>query len=259
MYKTHFSYFGGSGGFFALWHILLATEYNCDFRTDEEFYTPIYNLNAYNDIRGDSWPAHYNLPTSTEILDIEIQQELLANPSWQNIIDCVIADRAKPEITKDDVYKRQWAVSKDRMKWKHSEVLPNNNLTSKCSYSHKLFYQWNPTVHQLKEGNYDKKILIYTDYDTQMMLAKNKNAWIYGPGKSPVRPYSTKYNGLDVFHEVVEIAEHATHTVLLQDIVKTKGQALLDAFDTDTTILNYTHNDMWLNLHTNEEKQRLFQ
>jgi hypothetical protein len=109
----------------------------------------------------------------------------------------------------------------------------------------------------IKEGNYDKKILIYTDYDTHMMLAKNKNAWIYGPGKLPVKQYNAKYNGVNVFHEVLEIAEHATHTVLLQDIVKTKGQALLDAFDTNTNILNLTHNDMWLNLHTNEEKQRL--
>jgi hypothetical protein len=197
------------------------------------------------------------LPTSTEDLDIEIQQELLANPSWQNIVERVIEDRTRPEITKDNVYRRQWAVSKDRKKWKRSEVPPNNNLTSKSAYSHKLFYQWNPTVHQLQEGNYDKKILIYTDYDTHMMLAKNKNAWIYGPGKLPVKQYNAKYNGVNVFHEVLEIAEHATHTVLLQDIVRTKGQALLDAFDTDTNILNLTHNDMWLNLHTNEEKQRL--
>ena len=206
--KAHLSYFGGSGGFFALWHLLLGTEYRGDFRTDEEFYTPIYNLNAYNDIRGDSWPAHYGLPTSTDDLNTEIQQELLAN--------------------------------------------------SKASYSHKLFYQCAPTVHELQEGNYDKKILIYTDYDTQDMLAKNKNAWRYARDYDFAgRARTTEYEGLTVFYAVAEIAEFSTHTILLQDIVKTKGQALLDAFETNTNILNLAHNDMWLNLHTNEEKQRL--
>lgn len=256
--KAHLSYFGGSGGFFALWHLLLGTEYRCDFRTDEEFYTPIYNLNAYNDIRGDSWPAHYGLPTSTDDLNTEIQQELLANAGWQNIVERVIEDKTRPELTNEDVYKRQWAVSKDRKKWKQSEVAPNNELTSKASYSHKLFYQCAPTVHELQEGNYDKKILIYTDYDTQDMLAKNKNAWRYARDYDFAgRARTTEFEGLTVFYAVAEIAEFSTHTILLQDIVKTKGQALLDAFETNTNILNLAHNDMWLNLHTNEEKQRL--
>lgn len=147
--KLHFSYFGGSGGFFALWHILLGTEYNCDFRTDEEFNQPIHNLNAYNNIRGVSWPAYYNLPSHIDDLPLEIQQELKANSDWRDIVESIMHDRAKPDMTKDDVYKRQWTVSKDRKRWKSSEVPPNNDLTSKGNYSHKLFYQCNPTVHHL--------------------------------------------------------------------------------------------------------------
>jgi hypothetical protein len=253
MHKAHFSYFGGSGGFFALWHILLGTDFNCDFRTDKQFYKQLENKNAYNDIRGSSWPAYNNLPESIDALPMSIQQELDTNNGWHGIVERVIEDRTKPAITNEHVYKQHWTVSKDRKDWKKTEVTPNNELTSKSVYNHKLFFECNPTVHQLQEGNYNKKILLYTDYETQDMLAKNKNAWIHPPGN--VR--TADYNGINVYYRVAEIAKHATHTILLQDIVKTNGQALLNAFDTNTNVLNLSHNDMWLNLHTNEEKQRL--
>ena len=61
-------YFGGSGGFFALWHILLGTEYNCVLTNTNQ---------AYEDIKGESWPAISDLPATIRELPNEIQEELV--------------------------------------------------------------------------------------------------------------------------------------------------------------------------------------
>ena len=57
-------YFGGSGGFFALWHLILGTDYKCHFLS---FKTLKQRQIDYEIIKGIDWPDNlddaYNLFT----------------------------------------------------------------------------------------------------------------------------------------------------------------------------------------------------
>ena len=255
-------YFGGSGGFFALWHILLGTDYNCVLTNTNQ---------AYNDIKGQQWPAISELPATILELPDEIQEELTNNQEWKLIVEQTMENRnSGPRSINSKFYKPQWSVNEDRSRWKETEKWPTNQLTQKSSFKNKLFFHCNPTAEDMiADGN--KKILLYTDIETQVMLAKSKNAWAYAKGKnawtyfdknieefeSVKTPQTTKFNGCEVYHRVAKLAEYTDYQVKLQDIVTTQGQALLDIFGLTINENNVYHNNKWLNLHTDEEKGRL--
>lgn len=259
-------YFGGSGGFFALWHILLGTDYYCCLTNADQ---------AYNDIRGQSWPEISELPTTIfDLLDI-VQEELTNNQEWKAIVEEIIENKnseewksileqsmennnSGPRSTNSSFYKSQWDVSKDRSRWKETEKWPNNKWTQKSNFPNKLFFHHNPTVEDIR-ADCNKKILLYTDIETQTMLAKNKNAWVYsGLSREEMElkgiKQTTKFNNIEVYYKVDEIAKYTDYQIRLQDVVSTQGQALLDVFDSTINESNIYHNNMWLNLHTNEEK-----
>lgn len=250
-------YFGGSGGFFALWHILIGTDYSCVLQDTDHDYDQ-----AYNDIKGPDWPAISELPATIFDLPDIVQEELTNNQEWKLIVEGIIEnnDSGRRPIN-SSLYKSQWNISKDRSRWKKTEKPPENLLTQKSSFKNKLFFQCNPKLEDMMTAG-NKKILLYTDIETQIMLAKNKHAWIYY-GKnieefeSVEKPQTTKFNGYEVFHEVDKIAEYTDYQIRLQDVVNTQGQALLDIFNEKVNEDNIFHNNMWLNLHTNEEKGRL--
>jgi len=250
-------YFGGTGGFFALWHILLGTDYNCVLRnTDQE----------YNDIKGSAWPALSELPATIFNLPDIVQEELTNNQEFKLMVEQTMENRTmenrnSPRSIDSKFYKPQWSVNEDRSRWKETENWPKNLLTQKSSFKNKLFFQCNPFAEDIIADS-NKKILLYTDIETQVMLAKNKHAWIYR-GKtieefeSVKNPRTKKFNGFEVFHEVDKIAKLTDYQIRLQDVVNTQGQALLDIFDLTINENNMHHNNMWLNLHTDEEKGRL--
>ena len=122
----------------------------------------------------------------------------------------------------------------------------------------KLFFHHNPAAEDMIADS-NKKILLYTDIETQTMLAKNKNAWVYcGLSIEEMElkeiKKTTKFNNNEVFYKVDEIAKYTDYQIYLQDVVATQGQALLDIFGSTINQNNVQHNNMWLNLHTNEEK-----
>ena len=237
------SYFGGSGGFFALWHILLSTDYRCSLGQHNWH-------NSYNDIKGEDWPE---LPSVTDFPDSMVE-ELSSNSNWQEIVDNLV-DSFKPLTNNSLTYQQHWNI-KDRSRWKSTEIWPENDVTQKSDYKHKLFFVCNPSVRDvLLEA--DKKILLYTDYDTQDLLSKNKNAWKHINGFNPTKSKTTKFNGCEVYYEVAEIAEYTDYQVKLQNIVTSQGQALLDIFDVTINDSNISHNNMWLDLHIDEERKRL--
>jgi len=259
-------YFGGSGGFFALWHILLGTDYYCCLTNADQ---------AYNDIKGQSWPAISELPATIFDLPDIVQEELSNNQEWKLIVEEIIENRnseewksilehsmennhSSPRSINSSFYKSQWNVSEDRSKWKETEQWPNNECTQKSSFKNKLFFHHNPTAEDMITDS-NKKILLYTDIETQTMLAKNKNAWVYcGLSIEEMElkeiKKTTKFNNHEVFYRVDEIAKYTDYQIYLQDVVATQGQALLDIFGSTINQNNVQHNNMWLNLHTNEEK-----
>lgn len=242
-------YFGGSGGFFALWHILLGTDYSCVIERNDR---------SYNNIRGLDWPTLQDIPASIDDFPVEIQQEIIDGDNQELIKKIIENKNGSPRSVDSIFYKKHWNINKDRTKWKSTEKWPENDLTQNSSFNNKLFFNCNPSREDILE-DCDKKILLYTNYEIQTMLARNKNAWIYiDKNHNKVKKQKTlKFNGLEVYHEVAEIAKYTDYEVKLQDIVKTQGQALLDIFNMTINENNIYHNNMWLNLHTNEEKGNL--
>lgn len=252
--NAQLNYFGGSGGFFALWHILLGTDYSCVLQNHEY---------AYNDIKGPDWPAISELPATIFDLPDIVQEELTNNQEWKLIVEQTIENRknGSPRCINSSFYRSQWDVSEDRSKWKSTEKMPLNDLTQKSSFKNKLFFHCNPELEDMMTAG-NKKILLYTDIETQMMLAKNKHAWMYFEKSIEEfelikNPQTTKFNGCKVFHKVAKFAEYTDYQIRLQDVVNTQGQALLDVFGLTINENNVHHNNMWLNLHTDEEKRRL--
>jgi hypothetical protein len=225
------SYFGGSGGFFALWHILLGTDYRCSLGKRSW-------LNSYINIKGEDWPELPSvkdwpeLPSVTDFPDSMVE-ELRLNPNWQEIVDNLV-DSFNPLTNNSLTYQQHWNI-KDRSRWKSTEIWPENDKTQKSDYKHKLFFVCK----------------------TQYLLAKNKRAWKYGHGHDTATIRTTKFNGCKVHYEVAKIAEYTDYQVKLQDIVTSQGQALLDIFDVTINDSNIFHNNMWLDLHIDEERKRL--
>src|SRR5210317_1775382 len=88
-------YFGASGGFFALWHILLGTDYNC-FLTDSD--------QGYEDIKGESWPAISDLPATILELSDKMQEELTINKEWKLIVEQTMKNRNNGPRSINDIF-----------------------------------------------------------------------------------------------------------------------------------------------------------
>ena len=64
------------------------------------------------------------------------------------------------------------------------------------------------------------------------------------------------FEGTQVFGEIAKYTQ-ADLYVKLQDIVATRGGAILEPLGYTVTQQNREHNAMWLSKHTNEERRRL--
>jgi hypothetical protein len=77
----------------------------------------------------------------------------------------------------DNIFNKQWNIS-DVSKWKETETWPDNTATLESNLSNKIYYICNHIEDiALYSG---KKILLYTDFETQWYLAKTKQvAWFF--------------------------------------------------------------------------------
>lgn len=77
----------------------------------------------------------------------------------------------------ETIFERQWNITV-QASWKKQETWPNNSLTRSSSFLNKIFFYCNPTHDDFY--NFDgKKIVIYTDFDTQIALCKAKHAGMF--------------------------------------------------------------------------------
>lgn len=72
---------------------------------------------------------------------------------------------------------RQWSIT-DHSTWKDTEVWPDNTATKLMPNDPKIFFYCNPTV-EFWQSITESKLLVYTDFQSQLLLAKFKKAWIY--------------------------------------------------------------------------------
>ena len=243
------NYYGGSGGFLALWILLLGSKYRCKFNTPEDL---------------------------------------------------------------EAIFSRHWAVQ-DPKQWKNSEVWPSNSLTQNSNSTHKIYYHCNPSEDEWRwdEELGKTRILLYTDFETQIQLSEFKNAFVncgrtttdvyplspfvnyYNDIKDPAWPEIQSFNDIyklptAIYNEVCETL-HITETyvedlldkdrvmfngeyvwkdlpeklksaevvVKLQDIVKSNGNALLNKVGSETNDKVQYFISQWLGLHSIDLQKRI--
>lgn len=239
-------YFGASGGFFALWHILLGTDYRCRF---SGLPTRTMIESQYNILRGADWPVHINDAT-IDTVDAEFWEEI---ERLQNVYNSYSSIQ--------DIYKHHWDIT-EKPKWKATEIWPDNDETKQANIDKKVFYYCNPKEKDWEEHSNDYRIILYTDLDLQILLAKNKCAWYFfqgGPTQEKIKQIkndSTWLDGTQVYGPLAKFTQ-ANLYVKLQDLVITKGGSILEPLGCAVTQQNLEHTTLWLNLHDEEERKLL--
>lgn len=246
--NVHLFYHGGSGGFYSLWHILLCTSYECSFIFDKK--SKDWAKNKYSAIRGDGWPA--TCPKQIADFSSDTRNEIDIN-GWVETFETMINIEGSPTLTLEEIYGSHWNIS-NQGSWKTTEVWPNNVVTNYGDYKNKIFFTCNPTNLDIEKSKADLNILLYTDIKTQTAMASAKNAWVFFNNQIKDTDTETSIlNGDEVYYKVYEHHNLVHHTIKLQDIVKSQGQALMSLLGATITEKNKAHNNMWLNLHTTEQ------
>ena len=230
-------YEGASGGFYALWHLLLGTDLKCTFNGHDT------HISRYQEIRGDDWPI--DLSSSLDNVSQHILDEITGfNFKFNNF-----------EL--DAVYNRHWDVL-EKSKWKDSEVWPSNEATSQSDIVNKLYFYCNPNEEDFHRHKHDIKLYLYTDIKTQVTLARNKHAWGWWKKDSDDRVIPVMYMDDDmVYAPVCQKSNLADHMIRLQDIVISNGEELLTLVGGTIGDKNRSHNEMYLNLHSPQERKLL--
>lgn len=157
------------------------------------------------------------------------------------------------------VFDKQWNIT-DPAAWKLLETWPDNHATSAAATDlHKLFFHCNGgTPWKTHTGN---KILLYTDIDTQLSLARYKHAWCFHPsflqGRDPeymrnqVLTQTTNLDGHWVWHQIADVWDTADQCIRLQDLV-TNCPKVLASLGIEYTVHHEQFIKHWLRLHTPE-------
>jgi len=238
-------YIGGSGGFYALWHLLLGTDAQCNW---SGYTYPDEAQKAYNCIRGSDWPDY--LPENFSDLPINVQQEIEQFGKTQELTNLV--------PNRHEIYNTHWDI-KNKNKWKVTEIWPDNDSTYTSNIENKIYFYCNPKTADFHKHKHDLKILLYTDIRTQTTLARNKHAWKWFDGKAGDDNIieTMMYKDQLVSKSVCTTAHLVDHSIKLQDVVRTTGNALLELVGSTSNNYNHDHNTQWLNLHTQEERKLL--
>lgn len=237
-------YYGASGGFFCLHLLLLTGQYDCKFERDLKF---------------------------------------------------------------NQIFQSQWDITSHKL-WKSSEVWPDNNATVASNITNKIYYTCNNELEFTKFSG--KKIVVYTDIDTQYYLAQTKRAyWFYSidimnhnlaekyniiKGKDwpscnsneqfnklpkwiidecinefnfgiylidipTVESISISHNNERIYTKLKTLIESTEIDILVkyQDLIKTNGEVLFDQLGITGNPQCKEFVDMYLQLHTDEQKMHL--
>jgi hypothetical protein len=233
-------YFGGSGGFYALWHILLGTKFKCEFASKKLI------LENYETIKGSGWPK--NLPENYAELTEDILKEMrLLN----NLFFYQKYYKLLPKI-----YEIHWNINNIE-NWKKTEIWPLNEETKTSCYNNKLFFYCNPSIEDYTLHKNDFQILLYTDWDTQKQLAFFKKAHGFNHEDVDLNNYNTITYCKQKVDYKLENFLSADLVLKLQDIIKTSGQSLLEPLNYKIKQDNIDHNKFWLSLHNDYLKNLL--
>ena len=148
-----------------------------------------------------------------------------------------------------------WKIS-NNLNWKNHEIWPNNLKTSEYQTNKiKLYHHCNDDINwQLHQGT---RVLLYTDLETQLALAKYKNAWIYNPTANldtnklefELRKNAVDINGEKCFYRLADTIKNADIVIYLQDFITTPDHEL-SKLDLKLNKKIQELIDHWISLHS---------
>ena len=264
-------YSGGSGGFYLLHYILLFKKHWCNFHHSAEFNLKLLDVvsrqypesklnklrlteQAYNNCAAADWPdyQHYYHNYPQGIADSVVAELKNLHQQWAYNVSALPGGF---DLEFDLIRQHQWNVDV-AANWKHNEHFPVNDITAQSNLSdrpHKVFFTCNFIDEWLKYPG--KKVVIYTDIQSQLELSKSKKSFIYNTfGDEEAEQRSKKmiefalpYNEHTVFKPVVEQAlPAADHVIYLQDLIRNPEQVL----NIDITQQHKDFTQQWLGLHS---------
>jgi hypothetical protein len=171
---------------------------------------------SYENIRSSQWPEYdwyfkNGNNNNDELIAAEIQwaQNPEVVPGWFD---------QQFEL----IHSHQWNI--DPNWWKSTEVWPDNEntLMSKCvDRPYRIFFTCADVNQWLSLPG--KKIVLFTDVETQLRLAMYKKAWVYPVTFSGIKKalrVSKKHKNFNVSRLTSDALVYAEESVYLQDFVK---------------------------------------
>ncbi len=160
----------------------------------------------------------------------------------------------------------------NRIYWKSTEQRQDYEGTLLIRDARRVFLHVNPTQEIIDSVRPTTRVCIYTDFVTQRTLARNKRAYWYW-NKYSEEELAEVDAHLDIFarlagrlmlydYELVtdkayNLITESDVAVKLQDIIKTDGDALLKplGLTTNTAVIDFVQ--LYLSLHSDEERALL--
>lgn len=231
-------YTGASGGFYLLHYLLLfrqhwcaleypgALQYIAQHGSPAQKHQLRLSSSAYADCAGASWPAYaeYNqlYPDIPEPARSEL--ETLHN-AWATNVDYIDQGfDTKLQL----MLNQQWNIQSAGA-WKQNEVWPCNSTTlaEPAPRPHKIFFTCiTPNTSDQFLDFPGKKILIYTDLRSQLLLARAKNAGWFANGKQLTTTQIKKFmrlaftaNDHKIYHRLQPYFGVADSVIYLQDLI----------------------------------------
>lgn len=243
-------YSGGSGGFYLLHYLLLFKQHWCALgfppalqhiiaqgsqaQKDQLRLSP----KSYADCAGPDWPAYEEYNRSYPAISEPAKSELEAlHAEWAANVDYIDQGfDTKLKLVLD----HQWNIE-TTSKWKQQEVFPNNSatLSDPSPRPHKIFFSCMHIDSDIWPDFPGKKVLLYTDINSQLRLAGAKKANWYNHGKRPSITQVKKFlrqsftvNDQKVYSRVQEHFAAADYIICLQDLIA-RPEAVLGHAITD--------------------------
>jgi len=238
-------YSGGSGGYYFLHYLLLFKQHWCAF----EFPPALQHIvdhgsqaqkdqlrilpAVYAECAGPDWPAYEEYNRSYPAISEPAKSELAElHKNWARNVDQVDSGF---DTKLNLIINQQWNIKRIN-DWKQSEIGPDNAITlaePRPPRPYKVFFSCMGPGSRAWPDLPGKKVLLYTDIESQIRLAGAKNAIWFCDGKRPSITQIKKFirqsfvaNDLKIYNRVEPYFANADYTICLQDLIASPESVL---------------------------------
>jgi hypothetical protein len=264
-------YFGGSGGFFCLYLLLLSNQYQCcfengsaDAHVTKVTQWDIQNVSNWKD--NEIWPNNSN--TKAESFDVS-KVFFLCNPlqltQKPGVQDDVLSKCPGKKILLYTDLETQWHLTKTkRAYWfqKGQQLNGQGPSWQTAEYREEQVLIWYNNIRQDSWPQISKADDFYNlPQEIQDICITDYSMWeVLDIGKfdnDDYRPRGVEFRGDIVYKKVVDIMPKMDIVVKLQDLIKTQGRVLFDQLGIETNKDTQKFIIQYLSLHTVEQRKFL--